>query len=461
MQTDAIREILKRQKIFFRTGATRSISFRKEALKKLSLEIRNSEKEIFDALKKDLGKGEFESRSTETNMVQEEIRHMLKNLKKYSKVRSAGISMLNFPATGRIMPEPYGSVLIFSAWNYPFQLLFSPLVAAIAAGNCAVVKTAELSPATAEICSEIIAKCFPPEFVSCFNGARDVGEALLKEKYDFMFYTGGRSGGKAVMASAAENLTPLVLELGGKSPCIVDRDARIPLAAKRIVWGKFLNAGQTCVAPDYILVHESLRDQLIESLQKEIRAFYGEDPALSPDYPRIVSKEHCRRLYSLLDGNKEKVVCGGICNEEERYFAPTLLLEPDVDSRIMQEEIFGPILPVISVKNITEALAFVNERAKPLALYYFSHKKKNLDLVLSSTSSGGVCVNETIMHFVNQSMPFGGVGASGFGSYHGKYGFDAFSHFKPVMIKPDYLDMPMRYPPGLEKRIPLLKMVSK
>ncbi len=461
MEKQNISEILKRQKAFFRTGATKSVAFRKEALKKLASVIKDSENEIFAALKKDLGKGEFESRCTETNMVLEEIHHMVKNLKKYSGTRSAAVSMLNIPAKGKIMPEPYGVALIFSAWNYPFQLLFSPLVSAIAAGNCVMVKTAENAPETAEVCSEIIAKCFPEEFVKCFNGGKELGEELLKEQYDFLFYTGGINGGKAVMASAAKFLTPLVLELGGKSPCIVDSDAKLPLSAKRIVWGKFLNAGQTCVAPDYILVHESIKDKLIETLKNEIAAFYGEDASQSPDYPRIVSTQHCTRLAGLLEGSEHKIVTGGNCNLEERYFAPTILDCPDPGSKVMSEEIFGPILPVIGVKNMAEAVNFVNDRPKPLALYYFSHKQKNLSLILDSTSSGGVSVNETIMHFVNQSMPFGGVGASGFGSYHGKFGFDAFTHYKPVMLKGDLIDMPMRYPPGLEKRIPLLKLVSK
>lgn len=461
MNMGKIKEILEKQRRFFQTGATKNYSFRMEALKKLACVIKEKELGIFDALKNDLGKGEFESRSTETNMVLEEIHHMRKNLKRYMKVKHVGVSMLNLPASGRIMPEPYGVALIFSAWNYPFQLLFSPLVAAVAAGNCVMVKSAEQSPATAQICKEIIEEVFPEEFVCCFNGGRLLGEELLKEQYDFLFYTGGMNGGKAVMAAAAEFLTPLVLELGGKSPCIVDQDAKVQLSAKRIVWGKFLNAGQTCVAPDYILVHESLKEKLLLALKKEIINFYGEDASLSKDYPRIVSKVHCQRLAGLLENNENKILCGGQYNEEERYFAPTVMDSPDMDSKVMSEEIFGPILPVIGVKNMDEAVKIVNERAKPLALYYFSHSKKNLDLILSSTSSGGVCVNETIMHFVNQSMPFGGVGASGFGSYHGKFSFDAFTHYKAIMLKGDLVDMPVRYPPGLEKRIPLLKMLSK
>ncbi|MBO5762110.1 MAG: aldehyde dehydrogenase [Lentisphaeria bacterium] len=461
MSEERIRKILEKQREFFRTGATKSYSFRMDALKKLSCVIKEKEQAIFDALKKDLGKGEFESRSTETNMVLEEIHHMRKNLKRYMKTKRVGVSMLNLPASGKVMPEPYGVALIFSAWNYPFQLLFSPLVSAVAAGNCVMVKTAEQSGETAKVCKEIIEQVFPEEFVACWNGGRDLGEKLLKEKYDFLFYTGGINGGKAVMASAAESLTPLVLELGGKSPCIVDEDAKLPLSAKRIVWGKFLNAGQTCVAPDYILVHESIKEKLLDALKKEIIRFYGEDASLSEDYPRIVSKAHCQRLAGLLQKSETKIVYGGKYNIEERFFEPTLIDSPDADSPVMGEEIFGPILPVLGVKNMEEAIDFVIARAKPLALYYFSHGRKNLDRILSCTSSGGVCVNETIMHFVNQSMPFGGVGASGFGSYHGKYGFDAFTHYKAIMLKGDLVDMPVRYPPGLEKRIPLLKMISR
>ncbi len=452
-------ELSKARRSFFASGATLPLQSRKQSLKALFDEIKRREQDICAALREDLGKTEFEAKTTEISLTLEDISYQMSHLKAFMKSRRAGISPLNFPARGLIRPEPLGSVLIFSAWNYPFQLLFSPLTGAVAAGNCVVVKPAELAKATAEIAREIIEKVFPPEHVSVIPGGHEVSAELLRESYDYIFYTGGPSGAKVVMRAAAEYLTPLTLELGGKSPCIVDSDASVELSAKRIVWGKFLNAGQTCVAPDYVLAHSSVKEKLTDAMLAHIRRFYGNDPAASPDYPRIISPEHCDRLAALMGSGK--VLCGGTVDREKRFIPPTLMTDVSPNSPVMQEEIFGPVLPVLPVDSLDEAIRFVNGRPKPLALYYFSGKKRRLDELLEKTSSGGVCVNETVMHLVNPSMPFGGVGASGFGAYHGKWSFDTFTHYKAVMVKADWLDLPMRYPPDLDRNLGLLRLISK
>lgn len=452
-------ELSSARRAYFASGATLSYRSRQQALKALFDEIKKREQDICAALREDLGKTEFEAKTTEISLTLEDISYLISHLKTFMKTRRAAVSPLNFPAKAMIHPEPLGSVLLFSAWNYPFHLLFSPLAGAVAAGNCVVVKPAELAKATARIAGEIIESVFPPEHVCAVQGGREVTSELLRECYDYIFYTGGPSGAKVVMRAAAEYLTPLTLELGGKSPCIVDSDAAAELSAKRIVWGKFLNAGQTCVAPDYVLVHSSVREKLIEAMLGHIRRFYGEDPAASPDYPRIISAEHCDRLAALMGSGK--ALCGGSVDREKRFIPPTLLTDVSPNSPVMQEEIFGPILPILEVDSLDEAIRFVNGRPKPLALYYFSAKKRRLDELLEKTSSGGVCVNETIMHFVNPSLPFGGVGASGFGAYHGKLSFDTFTHYKGVMVKANWLDLPMRYPPNLNRSLGLLRLISK
>lgn len=454
-----IQELSKARRDYFASGATLSYQNRKLVLTALFDEIKRRETDICLALNADLGKTEFEAKTTEISLTLEDIASLISNLKKYMKTRSVPVSPLNFPAKGRIRPEPLGSVLLFSAWNYPFQLLFSPLAGAVAAGNCVVVKPAEQAHATAKIAQEIIEKVFCMEHVCVVQGGHEVSSELLREVYDYIFYTGGPSGAKIVMRAAAEHLTPLTLELGGKSPCIVDSDAKLELAAKRIVWGKFLNAGQTCVAPDYLLVHSSVQEKLIEFMCAHIRRFYGENPAESPDYPRIISAEHCDRLAALLGGGT--ILCGGTVDREKRFIAPTLLTNVSPYSPVMQEEIFGPILPILPFESLEEAIRFVNGRPKPLVLYYFSQKLRQLDTLLEKTSSGGVCVNETIMHFVNPKMPFGGVGASGFGAYHGKWSFDTFTHYKGIMVKANWIDLPMRYPPNLNRSLGLLRLISK
>ena len=382
---------------------------------------------------------------------------MIRKLPEYMSVRKVRTSLLNFPAKGRICPEPLGNVLIFSAWNYPFQLTFSPLIGAVAAGNRVIIKPAEQAEHTAKLIETIVRKVFKPEHVAVFNGGVDVAIRLLKERFDHIFYTGGTEGGKAVMRAAAEYLTPVTLELGGKSPCIVDSDAKLSLSAKRIVWGKFLNAGQTCVAPDHLYVHSSVKKQFLEKLLYWIRHFYTEDPAASPDYPRIINERHFDRLLKLM--GEGTILCGGNVDRSDRFIAPTVIDGITWNDPVMQEEIFGPILPILTFNNINEVIAQINAHPKPLAMYYFG--KNNVEQLLEQTSAGGVCVNETVTHLLNPEMPFGGVGGSGFGAYHGKYSFDTFTHYKPIMIKSTTVDLPMRYPPNLNKNLKMLKFVSK
>ena len=450
---DKITQVLDAQRRF----SAWNLDVRLDALRALFDEIKASQPQICEALKQDLGKTEFESVATETSIVLEELSAMIRKLPLYASVRKVATSMLNFPAKGRICPEPLVNVLIFSAWNYPFQLAMMPLIGAVAAGNRVILKPAEQAEHTAKILEVIIRKVFKEEHVAVFNGGIDVAIRLLREKFDSIFYTGGTEGGKAVMRAAAEFLTPVTLELGGKSPCIVDSDAKLSLSAKRIVWGKFLNAGQTCVAPDHLYVHSSIKKAFMEKLLYWIRHFYGVDPAASPDYPRIINERHFDRLLKLM--GQGTILCGGNFDRASRFIAPTVIDGITWNDPVMQEEIFGPILPVLTFNNINEVIAQINAHSKPLALYYFG--KGNVEQVLEQTSSGGVCVNETVTQLLNPEMPFGGVGGSGFGAYHGKYSFDTFSHYKPIMIKSTTVDLPMRYPPNLNKNLKMLKFVSK
>ena len=450
---DNISQVFEAQKKF----SALNIDVRLDALRGLFNEIRQSQNMICEALRLDLGKCEFESIATEISIVLDELAAMIKKLPSSMSVKKVRTSLLNFPAKGRICPEPYGNVLIFSAWNYPFQLMFAPLIGAVAAGNRVILKPAEQAEHTAKVIESIVRKVFKPEHVAVFNGGVDVSERLLKEKFDYIFYTGGAGGGHAVMRAAAEHLTPVTLELGGKSPCIVDSDAKLNLAAKRIVWGKFLNAGQTCVAPDHLYVHSSIKKPFLEKLLYWIRQFYTEDPASSPDYPRIINERHFDRLQKLM--GEGTILCGGVSDRAKRFIAPTVIDGITWNDPVMREEIFGPVLPVLSFNNINDVIAQINEHPKPLALYYFG--RDNAEQVIEQTSSGGVCLNETVTHLLNPEMPFGGVGGSGFGAYHGKFSFDTFTHYKPIMIKSTAVDLPMRYPPNLNKNLKMLKFVSK
>ncbi len=407
--------------------------------------LKTREKEIFEALEKDLHKCEFESFIGEVGITLDEINYTLKHLESWMKTRKVSTPIALFPAKSYLQPEPYGNTLILAPWNYPFQLAISPLVGAIAAGNTAIVKPSEMAPHTSAMIAGLLKDVFDPAHVAVIEGGIDVNQVLLKMRFDLIFFTGSPLVGKLVMRAAAEHLTPVVLELGGKSPCFVDQDANLPLAAKRIAWGKFLNAGQTCVAPDYLLVHRSVRVEFVEELKKAITKAYGKEPADSPDYPRIITERHFDRLNKLLEG--QKIIFGGNSDPASRYIAPTLVDANGWSDPIMQDEIFGPLLPILEFHDLNGAIGNVNARPKPLALYYFGNEKDRQNAVLEKTSSGGACINDVISHLANPNLPFGGVGESGMGSYHGKKSFDSFTHEKSVLRNYNFPDPPVRYAP--------------
>ncbi len=456
---DTINEILKEQKTFFKSGKTRPVEFRIAQLRKMQRWIHEHEQQIYQALREDLNKAPFETYATEMGIVLEEINFACRHLKRWAKPRRVPTPITQFPSHCFRYPEPYGTVLIMSPWNYPFMLTLAPLVGALAAGNCAVLKPSAYSPATSAVIAKMTEELYPCQYVAAVQGGREENQELLKQRFDYIFFTGGVSVGKLVMKSASEHLTPVTLELGGKSPCIVDETANIKLAARRIVWGKYLNAGQTCVAPDYLLVHSSVRDALLEEMKKQIRAMFGEHPEQNPEYPKIINEKHFLRLQGLMkDGN---LVTGGQINQDTRQIAPTIIDGITEDSPIMQEEIFGPIMPVLTFENLEEAIAFAGRREKPLALYLFTGSKKRQDQVLSRLSFGGGCINDTVVHLATSYMPFGGVGSSGMGQYHGKESFETFSHQKSIMKKSLLLDIPLRYPPYRDLYLKLLKMIQK
>jgi len=449
--------ILQKQRAFFATGCTQDVSFRIERLRKLEQWIRRCDEEIMSALKTDLNKPPFEAFATETGVVLDELRYTLKHIQRWSKSKYVFSNLKNFPSSGRIYPEPYGIALIMSPWNYPFMLTVTPIIAAVAAGNCAVVKPSAYSPATSALIAKMCAEVFDAEHVTVVEGGRTENQALLDERYDLIFFTGSAATGKTVMQAAAQHLTPVVLELGGKSPCIVAETANIKLAAKRIVWGKFVNAGQTCVAPDYILAHESVKQKLIDEMKITIRTMFGAKPCENPDYPKIINEKHFNRLLGLLEG--EKILAGGSSNIETLQIEPTLLDDVSWDAAVMSEEIFGPILPVLTYSHIEDAAKMINDRPKPLAAYLFASDKKTERYFLRNISFGGGCINDTIVHLSVSQLPFGGVGESGMGSYHGKAGFDAFTHHKSVLQKSTLIDIPLRYPPYSDKGLRLLKKI--
>ncbi|MGQ4649925.1 aldehyde dehydrogenase family protein [Lyngbya aestuarii] len=456
--TDKISHILDQQRQLFSTGKTKDVAFRIEQLQLLKKVVVQNQAAILKALQADLGKPELESYATEIGVVME-INHALKHIKSWVKPQKASIGIEQFPAAARIYPEPLGVVLIISPWNYPFQLAISPLVGAIAAGNCAVMKPSEISSHTSRIIADIIATNFDPAYVTVVEGGAETSQQLLEQKFDHIFFTGGTEIGKIVMAAAAKHLTPVTLELGGKSPCIIDADVSLEQAAKRITWGKFINTGQTCIAPDYLLVDSKIKPDLLAAIKVCIREFYGEDPAKSSDYGRIISSKHYQRLTELL--NAGDIVIGGQTKPEDRYIAPTVIDKVSLNDQIMQEEIFGPILPVITYSNLNEAIAIVNQKPKPLALYFFSRNKEKQERILQETTSGGVCLNDTIMQVGVPSLPFGGVGSSGMGSYHGKASFDTFSHQKSVLKKNFWLDFVnnWRYAPYNNAKMNFIKKI--
>lgn len=435
---------LKQQRLFFASHRTRDVSFRLQQLKRLKDAIVSHESKIADALRQDLHKSSEEAYLTETGIVLTEIKHHVKHLERWAKPQKVRSPLHVLPSTSRLAYEPLGVVLIIAPWNYPFQLLFNPLVGAISAGCCAVLKTSPYAPATAGVMDEIIGKCFPPDYISITHGNRKVNEALLSRKFDLIFFTGSPDTGKVVMRAAAEHLTPVILELGGKSPCIVDERANLDIAAKRVAWGKTINAGQTCIAPDYLFVHVSVKERFIEKYKQAIIEMYGEDCKLSPYYPRIVNVAAVERLQKLMQ--RGTIVFGGETNVSQRYVAPTIIDDIQPDDPIMREEIFGPLLPVMTFERIDEVVEFVNQRPKPLAFYYFGENKRAF-AILSRTTSGGACINDTIMHIANHHLPFGGVGNSGTGRYHGRDSFAAFSNPRSIVVSSRRIDLPFRYPP--------------
>ncbi|PIG91941.1 aldehyde dehydrogenase [Gloeocapsopsis sp. IPPAS B-1203] len=439
-----INDIIRKQRTYFHSGHTKEIAFRIEQLNSLKRAIRENTASIVDALYKDLHKPELETYATEISIVRE-VDYAIKHIRAWAQPQKVKLSLEQLPASGYIHPEPLGVVLIIGPWNYPFQLLIAPLIGAIAAGNCAILKPSEIAPNTSKVVSQIIQKYFDSAYIAVIEGGIDTSKQLLAEKFDHIFFTGGTAVGKVVMEAAAKHLTPVTLELGGKSPCIVDTNINIEHTANRIAWGKFINAGQTCIAPDYLLVNSKIKQQLLNSLQEAIQKFYGENPEQSSDYARIINQKQFTRLSQLLQDGE--IVTGGQTNQNTCYLAPTILDNVFPEAPVMQEEIFGPILPIIEYDDLSEAIAIINEKPKPLALYLFSRDKKIQQRILQETSSGGVCINDTVMQVAVSSLAFGGVGESGIGKYHGKASFDTFSHQKSVLKKSFLFDLKWRYAP--------------
>lgn len=440
-----IDEILESQRRYFRSGATLPVSFRIEMLKKLRNAVEKYENEIGEALRKDLGKSDFEGFMCETGLVKSEISYMIRHTRRFASKHRVYTPLAQFASSSYKKPCPYGNVLIMSPWNYPFLLTIDPLADAIAAGNTAVVKPSAYSPATSAVIAKMLSECFPPEYVAVVTGGRKENAALLDKKFDFVFFTGSQNVGKEVLRHTAETLTPAVLELGGKSPCIVDSTAKLKLAAKRIVFGKYLNCGQTCVAPDYILCHQSVREKLTEEICVQIKKQYSEDPLTNPDYGKIINEKHFDRICGLLD--KDKIVLGGRCRRETLQLEPTVMDHVTWEDAVMQEEIFGPIMPILTFDSFDEIYSMLAGKPKPLALYLFSEDKQRIKEVTERCSYGGGCINDTIIHLATSEMGFGGVGESGMGSYHGKDGFETFSHTKSIVDKKTWMDLPMRYQP--------------
>ena len=445
MTEQEIKNLVTRQRSYFQTGATLPVEARLKALRKLYAAVYGHQREIHGALQEDLGKSHFESYMCETGMVLDEISCMLKHLRRWAKDETVPTPLAQFHSHSYRMPSPYGAVLIMSPWNYPFMLTLSPLVDALAAGNTAVVKPSAYSPHTSQVIGRILSQCFPAHYVAVVTGGREENTCLLKEHFDYIFFTGSQAVGREVMGNAAAHLTPVTLELGGKSPCIVDQTANIRLAARRIVFGKYLNCGQTCVAPDYIYCHRSVKDQLVAEIKKQIRKQYGSEPLRNPDYGKIINEKHFNRILGLME--LEKIVWGGRADRDSLRIEPTVMDHVRFSDPVMQEEIFGPILPVLTFEHLDEAIQKVNSMAHPLALYMFTSDRRAAKKVMARCGFGGGCVNDTIIHLATTYMGFGGFGESGMGAYHGKTGFDTFTHYKSIVDKRTWLDLPMRYQP--------------
>ncbi len=440
-----IPKIILQHKVFFKNQQTKNIAFRKKSLQNLKQEILRNEAVITEALYKDFKKSAFESYATEIGIVLAELDLIIKNINSWTKPKTVLPSLLNFPSWSKIYKEPFGSILIIAPWNFPFQLAIAPLIGAIAGGNTIVLKPSELTPHTSKVIANLIATVFNEDHVKVVEGGVKVAQELLEQRWDYIFFTGSVQVGKIVAKAAANNLTPTTLELGGKSPCIIDKSANIKLAAKRLVWGKFLNCGQTCIAPDYILIHESVKEQFVEHFKKEVENAYGIDPQKSNDYPRIINSKNFKRLQLML--SDEDILFGGETMEEDLYVAPTLLNNSDLDSDVMKDEIFGPIMPILNYTSIEEIDTIISHFEKPLSFYVFTKNNAFAKNMITKYSFGGGVINDTIVHFANHRLPFGGVGHSGIGAYHGKASFDTFTHFKGVTKRFNWLDIPVRYAP--------------
>ena len=440
-----IKDIVKKQRDFFHTGATLPVSYRIDALKKLRDIILRYEEEIAEAIRLDLGKSAFESYMCESGLVLSEISYMLKHIRSYAREKTVWTPLAQFCSRSYKKPSPYGVVLIMSPWNYPLMLTLDPLVDAIAAGNTAVLKPSAYSPHTSALIGKMMAECFEEEYIAVVSGGREENQALLDETFDYIFFTGSQTVGKVVMKKAAEHLTPVTLELGGKSPCIITKDADLRLAAKRVVFGKYLNCGQTCVAPDYIYCDATVKDAFIKAVKRQIIRQYGKRPYKNENYGKIINQKHYDRIMGLID--QDKVVLGGSGRAESLQIAPTVMDGVTFEDAVMQEEIFGPVMPVLTYDSIDEVVDRLQQMPSPLALYVFTSDKKTADRILSQCSFGGGCINDTIIHLATSEMGFGGCGASGMGAYHGKDGFDTFTHYKSIVDKKTFMDLPMRYQP--------------
>ncbi|MBG9977590.1 aldehyde dehydrogenase [Ruoffia tabacinasalis] len=445
------------QEMFLRSGITLDVKFRIRQLKRLKEAIKAHDVLIYDALKKDLNKPVFESYVTELGSVYGEIDYMIKHVKDWAKPKRVPTSLAHFYSKSHIYQEPYGRVLIIAPWNFPIQLSFVPLVGAIAAGNCVVLKPSELAPHTARVIQQIIESVFAREYIAVEQGDGKVSQQLLKEGVDYCFFTGSNQVGKAIMETASQTLTPVTLELGGKSPVIVAKDTNIKHAAQRIVWGKFTNAGQTCIAPDYLLVDEVIRDDLISALIEVIEEYYTKNPLENSDYSKIINRKHFKRVKKLM--KDQSVIYGGGSNKETLTIEPTLVLEPELDTELMQEEIFGPILPILTYREVSQAVEFIRSKDKPLALYLFTQDKALKEYIIKNLSFGGAAINDTLIHQSNYNLPFGGVGASGMGQYHGRYSLETFSHPKSVIEKTDLFDIKLRYPPYKDWALKLIQKI--
>ncbi|MGQ8365006.1 aldehyde dehydrogenase family protein [Glaciecola sp. 1036] len=448
-------DTFEKHKTYFDTGVTRDVEWRKQQLSRLADLIKENKNAVFSALQKDLGKSKQEAYITEVGYVLSDIKHKLKRIKKWSRAKKVKTPLAAMPAHSFIQPQPLGTVLIIGAWNYPFQLLLAPFVAAISAGNCAILKPSELAPNVSQLIADLVPKYLDEKAFSVVQGGKDETSGLLELSFNKIFYTGGEVVGKIVMTAAAKHLTPVTLELGGKSPCVVDTTADLAVTANRIVWGKFMNAGQTCIAPDYILVEPSIKQQLIDELIKAIETQYTATPKTSKDYGRIVNERHCQRLSDYL--SNQKVVYGGDVDIQQKYMAPTLVVDPELSDPLMQEEIFGPILPIVEMNSRNAMLSFIQQRPQPLAAYLFTQDDEFEYRFVDEVSAGNMCINDISMFALNHELPFGGVGTSGMGRYHGKFGFDTFSHHKAVMHRSFSMENTLRYAPFSKIKFWLLK----